>query len=38
MNTQDIIFRLAVLAPTRKNKRKRKKLHKMLCSMERDMK
>lgn len=38
MNTQDIIFRLAVLAPTRKNKRKRKRLHKMLHSLEKEAK
>ena len=33
-STQDIIFLLAVLAPTRKNERTRKKLHRMLRRLE----
>ena len=33
-STQDIVYLLAVLAPTRRNEKTRKRLHKMLHSLE----
>lgn len=35
-STQDIVYLLAVLAPTRKNERTRKKLHRMLRRLEKE--
>ena len=35
-STQDIVYLLAVLAPTRRNERMRKRLHRMLRNLEKE--